>query len=273
MPTFIVQNPQKLVLKQLSTGLPAIGKNIIVHQGRNSVNPLYLGTSLGVYYRDDSMSQWEPFDTNLPNVSITDLDINLEDKKITAATYGRGIWQSDIVLELPAVDVKIQQIASPTGATIDCMSTINPQFTIKNDGLTTVNTIAVNYTINTNSFTYNWNGTLLPNGVTTINLPAATLNKGVYKLTIECLAPNDGIVSNNSENIDFYLNDAGTANQVNTFENVSDELIAYDDSGLGSTWQRGICSTGVVNTGTNNVYTTNFTGTYPDVRKSFIVSQ
>ena len=256
-----------------STGLPAIGKNIIVHQGRNSVNPLYLGTSLGVYYRDDSMSQWEPFDTNLPNVSVTDLDINLEDKKITAATYGRGIWQSDIILELPAVDVKIQQIASPTGATIDCLNTINPQFTIKNDGLTTVNTIAVNYTINTNSFIYNWNGTLLPNGVTTINLPAATLNKGVYKLTIECLAPNDGIVSNNSENIDFYLNDAGTANQVNTFENISDELIAYDDSGLGSTWQRGVCTTGVVNTGTNNVYTTNSTGTYPDVRKSFIVSQ
>jgi photosystem II stability/assembly factor-like uncharacterized protein len=55
-----------------STGLPSIGKNVIVHQGRNTDNPLYLGTTLGVFYRDDTMTQWEPFDTNLPNVSVTD---------------------------------------------------------------------------------------------------------------------------------------------------------------------------------------------------------
>ena len=56
----------------------------------NSLNPLYLGTSLGVYYRDDSMTQWEAFDTNLPNVSVTDLEINLEEGKIVAATSALG---------------------------------------------------------------------------------------------------------------------------------------------------------------------------------------
>ncbi|MFB9097855.1 MULTISPECIES: T9SS type A sorting domain-containing protein [Flavobacterium] len=80
----------------ISTGLPNIAKNIIIHQGQNSDNPLYVGTSLGVYYRDDSMAQWEPFDTNLPNVSVRDLEINLIDSKLIAATYGRGIWQTDI---------------------------------------------------------------------------------------------------------------------------------------------------------------------------------
>lgn len=79
-----------------STGLPEIAKNVIVHQGQNSDNPLYVGTSLGVYYRDDSMAQWEPFDANLPNVSVRDLEINLIDSKLIAATYGRGIWQTDI---------------------------------------------------------------------------------------------------------------------------------------------------------------------------------
>lgn len=34
----------------ISSGLPNIGKNIIVHQGRNTDNPLYVGTDLGVYY-------------------------------------------------------------------------------------------------------------------------------------------------------------------------------------------------------------------------------
>ncbi|MBC7642888.1 MAG: T9SS type A sorting domain-containing protein, partial [Flavobacterium sp.] len=229
--------------------------------------------SLGVYYRDDSMSQWEPFDTNLPNVSVNDLDINLEDKKITAATYGRGIWQSNIVLELAATDVKIQQITSPSTVLIDCTNSVTPKITIKNDGLNTINTITINYSINTNNYVYVWNGSLTANAVANIVLPAAILAKGVYTLTVECVAPNDSILSNNTASSNFFLNDSGTPNIVNTFENPADDLIAYDDSGFASTWKRGICTTGVVNTGSNNVYTTNFTGNYPDVRKSFIVSQ
>ena len=83
----------------ISAGLPSISKNSIKHQANHSLNPLYVGTSLGVYYRDDSMAQWEPFDTNLPNVSIRDLEINLVDNKIVAATYGRGVWISPIPVE------------------------------------------------------------------------------------------------------------------------------------------------------------------------------
>jgi photosystem II stability/assembly factor-like uncharacterized protein len=79
-----------------SNGLPSLSKNVVRHQGKNALNPLYIGTSLGVYYKDDSMSQWEAFDTNLPNVSVVDLEVNTEDNIITAATYGRGIWQSSI---------------------------------------------------------------------------------------------------------------------------------------------------------------------------------
>jgi hypothetical protein len=80
----------------ISTGLPSISKNIIKHQAGHNLNPLYVGTSLGVYYKDDSMTSWQPFETNLPNVSVRDLEINTIDNKIIAATYGRGIWQSDI---------------------------------------------------------------------------------------------------------------------------------------------------------------------------------
>jgi len=83
----------------INNGLPAIAKNVIVHQGQNALNPLYLGTYLGMYYKDDSMSAWEPFDTNLPNVPVTDLEINYIDNNITAATYGRGIWRTSITLD------------------------------------------------------------------------------------------------------------------------------------------------------------------------------
>ncbi len=257
----------------INEGLPNIGKNIIVHQGRNSTNPLYLGTSLGVYYRDDFMSQWEPYDTNLPNVSVTDLDINLEDKKITAATYGRGVWQSNIVLELPAIDVKITEITSPSSIGINCVNVVNPKIIVKNDGLNTITNITINYTINLTQYTFPWTGNLAANATTSIDLPQVTLAKGTYNLTIESITPNDGVVSNNTANSQFYLNDSGSPSQINTFENSADELIAYDESGFGSTWKRSICTTGVVNTGTNNVYTTNIDGNYDNVKKSFIVSQ
>ena len=83
----------------IASGLPAIGKNIIVHQGQNSLNPLYVATTLGVFYKDDSMANWATFDDNLPNVSVTDLEINLVDNKIIAGTFGRGAWQCNIPVQ------------------------------------------------------------------------------------------------------------------------------------------------------------------------------
>jgi hypothetical protein len=80
----------------IAPGLPAIGKFCIKHQGNTINNPLYVGTSLGVYYFDDSVSSWTPFDTNLPNVKVTDMEINYVDKNITVSTYGRGVWRTPL---------------------------------------------------------------------------------------------------------------------------------------------------------------------------------
>lgn len=257
----------------ISTGLPNIGKNCIVHQARNANNPLFIGTSLGVYYRDDSMAQWEPFDTNLPNVSVTDLDINLEDQKITAATYGRGIWQANIVVETPLNDIKMTEITTPVSTTINCTSnTVAPQVIVKNNGSSAINAITFNYAYNSSNYTYNWTGVLNPNQSSSITLPQTILNKGLYNLNITTVIANDEVAENNTATKSFVLNSPGTLNAVNAFENTSDELLTYDDSGLFSTWQRGICTSGVINTGSNNVYTTNFTGNYADVRKAYLVS-
>ena len=42
-----------------------------------------MGTSLGVYHINDEMSQWEVFSNNLPNVPVTDIEINTEENSIT----------------------------------------------------------------------------------------------------------------------------------------------------------------------------------------------
>jgi hypothetical protein len=117
----------------IAPGLPAIGKNIIVHQGLNSLNPLYVGTTLGVFYKDDSMSTWVNFDDNLPNVSVTDLEINLVDFKIIAGTYGRGAWQCAIPTQssLANETFEMENIAiypNPSEGIFNiAMGTINPK--------------------------------------------------------------------------------------------------------------------------------------------------
>lgn len=84
----------------ISANLPNVSINCIVYD-TSSNEGLYVGTDLGVFYKDASMSQWIPFSTGLPvSGEITELEIyynpNPSNSRITAATYGRGLWQSDL---------------------------------------------------------------------------------------------------------------------------------------------------------------------------------
>jgi hypothetical protein len=255
-----------------STGLPSLSKRVVRHQGRNSLNPLYLGTTLGVYYRDDSMSQWEPFDTNLPNVEVTDLEINLEDSILTAATYGRGIWQTPIPTEVPANDLKFVSIEKPV-LNIPCQGTILPQIKVKNNGSNTINSVAISYNYNSTPLNYTWTGTILSSAIALIDLPSFTVSSGVYSLIVNSTITNDAYADNNKGNGIFYVNASGNANVLNSFENTTDNLLTFNDGSITSQWQRGIRSGGsVLDTGTNNVYTTNFTGNYSDNLKSYLIS-
>ncbi len=63
----------------------------------NGNEGLYLGMDYGIFYIDNSFTEWQPFSNNLPNVIIAELEINKEDGKIYAGTYGRGLWASPAV--------------------------------------------------------------------------------------------------------------------------------------------------------------------------------
>jgi photosystem II stability/assembly factor-like uncharacterized protein len=63
----------------------------------NDDNGLYVGMNYGIYYIDETTpNNWIPFSNNLPNVEISELEINIATNKIYAATYGRGLWKSDL---------------------------------------------------------------------------------------------------------------------------------------------------------------------------------
>jgi len=75
--------------------LPSLPVNCIVYQG-GSNDDLYIGTDIGVYYKNNTMTEWIPFNNGLPNVIVKELEIHYDEGTISAATFGRGVWQSPL---------------------------------------------------------------------------------------------------------------------------------------------------------------------------------
>ncbi|MBT5991204.1 MAG: PKD domain-containing protein [Bacteroidetes bacterium] len=84
----------------ITGGLPNLPANCIVYQA-NSYGGLYVGTDVGVYYKDSSLTDWIAYNDGLPNVIINDLDIYYDasddsKSRLRVATYGRGLWESEL---------------------------------------------------------------------------------------------------------------------------------------------------------------------------------
>ncbi|MDV7400594.1 hypothetical protein RZS08_54770, partial [Arthrospira platensis SPKY1] len=62
---------------------------------------LYAGTKTGVFHKNPDLPDWIPFDGSLPVVDVRELEIyygNTE-SRLRAATYGRGLWESDLYFD------------------------------------------------------------------------------------------------------------------------------------------------------------------------------
>ena len=68
----------------------------------NPSGATYIGTELGVFYKDDNQPGWEPFFNGLPRVPVTDIFVNYNSNDVTVATFGRGIWRSGGHASCPA---------------------------------------------------------------------------------------------------------------------------------------------------------------------------
>ncbi len=74
----------------------------------NSNEGLYLGMNYGIYYIDTITNSWQDFSNGLPNVAISELEINELEGKLYAATYGRGLWKTDIYSTHAGIDNKFE---------------------------------------------------------------------------------------------------------------------------------------------------------------------
>lgn len=80
--------------ENMTMNLPNLPANCVEIE-RSSTGGVYVGTDVGVYYWDRTLNEWEPFMTGLPNVIVNELEIHESTHTIRAATYGRGLWESD----------------------------------------------------------------------------------------------------------------------------------------------------------------------------------
>jgi len=83
----------------ISNGLPNIAVQCAIYEnGPSGDEGIYVATNPGVWYKDDNMATWDVLDVGIPNVNVTELQI--EHTQLYAATYGRGLWKTDLIDDL-----------------------------------------------------------------------------------------------------------------------------------------------------------------------------
>ena len=89
--------------------LNQVSSSTIVYEN-NAQNGIYIGSDFGVYYTNDELGEWIFYSDQLPNVKITDLEI--VNNKLRAATFGRGVWESDLFSSSVGIknDINYQKI-------------------------------------------------------------------------------------------------------------------------------------------------------------------
>jgi len=82
--------------QNISSGLPNIVMKRLILKTDENNETLFVGTELGVYWKNNTMTNWEKLGTDLPNVIVNDLRINYADQELYIGTFGRGMWKIDV---------------------------------------------------------------------------------------------------------------------------------------------------------------------------------
>jgi hypothetical protein len=186
----------------ISYNLPNIPANCSVYQP-GSGGRLYIGMDVGVYTKDASSTTWTLYNSGLPNTPISDFEISpAAPSLLRVATYGRGIYQVDLVQTITAPTSAIAAVSgtvcsgigktfsdnstdspnawnwavSPSsGVVINTGSSQNPLITFPAGGIYTVSLIASN-NIGTGSTATR---TVLVNSSPSLTLNASTISQTV----------------------------------------------------------------------------------------------
>jgi len=125
--------------------LPNIPVHIIKFQDTNGSpgGAVYLGTDVGIYYRDNTINEWVYYSNGMPYTTVLDLEVNETSGIITAGTYGRGMWRSptfvpacfaDINITTPINGIEYQQAGNTITMNTDVYGGLNTRVMLKAGG-------------------------------------------------------------------------------------------------------------------------------------------
>lgn len=193
--------------QNITGNLPNIQTNIVKHEP-GTANGIYIGTDIGVYYRDDALGTWIPYMTNLPNVIVNDLEIHVASSTIRAGSYGRGVWESGTYNQ-PSVndDAGISAIDIPNGTI--CGVTFTPVVTLNNFGTNALTSANINFSIDGGTpVVVPWTGNLAAGASAQVSLPTQVILNGSHTFDVETSDPNgttDGYIFNDDASSTFNI--------------------------------------------------------------------
>ncbi|MGB3592071.1 MAG: T9SS type A sorting domain-containing protein [Nonlabens sp.] len=251
----------------ITGNLPNLGKNTLAHQVSGSGDILYVGTTAGVMALDSNTGVWEAYDSDLPNVNVRDLEINTADNIMTAATYGRGIWQTGIPMASPAIDAELASIGNGNTGSISCSSN-GIDIDVKNNGQSDLTSFTIAYSINNGPVQQqNFTTTIAPQQITSVTLSNLSLQDGNNNIEAEVIAPNDQLSINNAASYATVKNITSVVNDTYGFATRT-----YTTGGSG--WELGIPSASILNSpgsGSNSMaYATNINGEHGNNQTSYL---
>ena len=88
--------------RKITRGIPDQHFSRVLRADPDREGLLYAGTEFGMYFSVDKGRNWRPLQLNLPPVPITDLAV--KERKLVAATQGRGYWILDDLAVLHQLD-------------------------------------------------------------------------------------------------------------------------------------------------------------------------
>jgi photosystem II stability/assembly factor-like uncharacterized protein len=167
----------------ISGSLPNIPANCVTNV-KNSDGGVYVAMDVAVYYRDNSMSDWILFNAGLPNVEVTDLDIQYALGKLRVSTFGRGVWESDFygvsaIANIKNKPVSAKQLEQSTFSIYPnpVKDQLNAEFYSKEAGTTKLVIMDMEGRISQQHFTVHH-----IKGINTIRLNVSNLPSGIYYL-------------------------------------------------------------------------------------------
>lgn len=98
----------------ITKGMPNATINVIRHDRTSNYNLVYVATTSGVFYTNDTMDVWVSYSENLARNDATDFDIQYNSRKLYLSSYGRGMWIADMIEANVSVNKYAQAIHAAT---------------------------------------------------------------------------------------------------------------------------------------------------------------